>query len=173
MCWLRCRKTFECLGLAFAAGQRGGLFPAALSAANEEAVSQFLEQKIHFTEIPKVVKLVLKLAETEFAASPTAPISLEVQVWVFQSLFLSSFCFLLLPFASLCCCCRPLLLQEGFLVPPPLEQAAPRFLALLLHLLLLPAAVAGVGLLLQDVLQADAWARQAAKTFKPNPSLPL
>jgi len=57
-------ERFPALGLAFAALQEGGVKPAALNAANEVAVAAFLEQKIGFTDIAKVVAAVL----AQFAA---------------------------------------------------------------------------------------------------------
>jgi 1-deoxy-D-xylulose-5-phosphate reductoisomerase len=46
---------FPCLGLAYAALRRGGTVPAALSAANEIAVTAFVEGAIRFGAIPSVV----------------------------------------------------------------------------------------------------------------------
>jgi len=48
-------KKFPCLGLAFAAGRRGGTLPAVLNAANEVAVYAFLQGRISFVEIAAVV----------------------------------------------------------------------------------------------------------------------
>jgi 1-deoxy-D-xylulose-5-phosphate reductoisomerase len=48
-------KRFPCLGLAYEALAGGGSLPAVLNAANEEAVSSFLEGRIPFTAIPEVV----------------------------------------------------------------------------------------------------------------------
>ena len=50
---------FPCLGLAYAALRRGGTVPAALSAANEIAVGAFVEGKIRFGAIPRVVEAAL------------------------------------------------------------------------------------------------------------------
>jgi 1-deoxy-D-xylulose-5-phosphate reductoisomerase len=50
---------FPCFELAVAAGKKGGTYPAALSAADEVAVQAFLDSKIRFTEIAKVVDQVL------------------------------------------------------------------------------------------------------------------
>lgn len=50
---------FPALNLAFAALQEGGVKPAALNAANEVAVAAFLDKKIGFTDIAKVVETVL------------------------------------------------------------------------------------------------------------------
>jgi 1-deoxy-D-xylulose-5-phosphate reductoisomerase len=48
-------QRFPCLGLAYQALAGGGSLPAVLNAANEEAVSSFLEGRIPFTAIPEVV----------------------------------------------------------------------------------------------------------------------
>ncbi len=49
-------ERFPCLGLAFEAGRTGGTLPAVLNAANEMAVSFFLERKIGFLDIPRFVR---------------------------------------------------------------------------------------------------------------------
>ena len=50
---------FPCFELAVSAGKKGGTYPAALSAADEVAVQAFLDSKIGFTEIHKVIDQVL------------------------------------------------------------------------------------------------------------------
>jgi 1-deoxy-D-xylulose-5-phosphate reductoisomerase len=52
-------KRFPCLGLAYAAGRRGGTAPAVLNAANEVAVGAFLRGELGFMEIPKLIQRVL------------------------------------------------------------------------------------------------------------------
>lgn len=52
-------RRFPCLELAFGAARKGGIFPAALNAANEVAVNLFLEGALKFTDIPRVVERVL------------------------------------------------------------------------------------------------------------------
>ena len=47
---------FPCLGLAIKAGVTGGTAPAILCAADEEAVSLFLQNKITFTDIASIIK---------------------------------------------------------------------------------------------------------------------
>ncbi len=49
-------KVFRCLGLAFDAIKIGGTMPAVLNAANEAAVALFLNGKIGFTDIPKLIE---------------------------------------------------------------------------------------------------------------------
>jgi 1-deoxy-D-xylulose-5-phosphate reductoisomerase len=48
--------AFPLLGLARAAGERGGTAPCAFNAANEVAVAAFLEGRLGFLEIPAVVE---------------------------------------------------------------------------------------------------------------------
>jgi len=50
---------FPCLGLAMEAGRRGGTFPAALVAADEIAVDQFLCGHIGFMDVPRLIEDVL------------------------------------------------------------------------------------------------------------------
>lgn len=50
---------FPCLRLAYEAGICGGIVPAVLNAANEIAVAAFLEQKIKFVDLPKIIDKVL------------------------------------------------------------------------------------------------------------------
>lgn len=52
-------KRFPCLALAYEALQRGGTAPAVLNAANEVAVAGFLDRKIPFTMIPKLIRKAL------------------------------------------------------------------------------------------------------------------
>ena len=46
---------FPCLALAYAAGKRGGSFPAVLNAANEMAVAAFLENRLPFKGIHPII----------------------------------------------------------------------------------------------------------------------
>jgi 1-deoxy-D-xylulose-5-phosphate reductoisomerase len=59
-------ERFPCLGLAYDAIRAGGTAPAILNAANEVAVAAFLNRRIGFPDIPRVV------AET-LAAQPAEP----------------------------------------------------------------------------------------------------
>jgi len=52
-------ETFRCLGLALECAQRGGTSTAILNGANEAAVALFLEDKISFLDIPRLVELAL------------------------------------------------------------------------------------------------------------------
>ncbi len=50
---------FPCIRLAYRALSEGGTLPAAMNAANEEAVSAFLDEQIRLTEIPLVIETVM------------------------------------------------------------------------------------------------------------------
>jgi 1-deoxy-D-xylulose-5-phosphate reductoisomerase len=69
------RAKFPCLSLAYRALEKGGTAPAALNAANEEAVAAFLDGKAPFPAIAESIREVLE-AEPE-AGSPTLQDVLE------------------------------------------------------------------------------------------------
>jgi 1-deoxy-D-xylulose-5-phosphate reductoisomerase len=50
---------FPCISLAYRALRTGGTLPAALNAANEEAVQAFIDEQISFPDIASVIKLVM------------------------------------------------------------------------------------------------------------------
>ena len=52
-------KRFPCIALAYRALREGGTLPAAMNAANEEAVSAFIGEKICLTDIPVVIEAVM------------------------------------------------------------------------------------------------------------------
>jgi len=56
---------FPCVRLAYRALTEGGTLPAAMNAANEEAVSAFLNERIRLTEIPLVIETVMNDHENQ------------------------------------------------------------------------------------------------------------
>jgi 1-deoxy-D-xylulose-5-phosphate reductoisomerase len=60
---------FPCVSLAYRALREGGTMPAALSAANEEAVAAFLAGRIRLTDIPRVIEGVMDRHETRAVES--------------------------------------------------------------------------------------------------------
>ena len=48
-------NDFPCLQLAYEAGKAGGIMPCVLNAANEVAVTAFMQKKIGFTGIPEII----------------------------------------------------------------------------------------------------------------------
>lgn len=60
---------FPCLDLAYQALRTGGTTPALLNAANEEAVAAFLDRRISFLDIPRLIEAVLgKISSTAVGA---------------------------------------------------------------------------------------------------------
>ena len=53
------REKFPCIGLAYRAIELGGTAPAIVNAADEIAVAAFLEGRISFTGIPRLIKAAL------------------------------------------------------------------------------------------------------------------
>ncbi|MDO8603690.1 MAG: 1-deoxy-D-xylulose-5-phosphate reductoisomerase [Candidatus Omnitrophota bacterium] len=52
-------RRFPCMGLAYYAGKKGGTFPSVLNASNEVAVKEFIEGRVKFIDIPRVIEKVL------------------------------------------------------------------------------------------------------------------
>lgn len=71
---------FPCLFLALEAARKGGVYPAALSAADEIAVDAFLKEQIKFTDIAKLVYTVLKAAP-QTQGDATLNQALETDAW--------------------------------------------------------------------------------------------
>lgn len=55
-------KRYPCFSLALSAAKKGGIYPCAISAANEEAVKLFLADKIGFCDIEKYLENALNKA---------------------------------------------------------------------------------------------------------------
>lgn len=64
-------QKYPCMQLAYAAGRAGGIMPAVLNAANEQAVALFLEEKIRFLDIPKLIEYTCDRASTQNPPTPT------------------------------------------------------------------------------------------------------
>ena len=73
-------KNFPCLGLGLKAGKIGGTMPVVLNAADEIAVEAFLEGKIKFTDIPKIIESVM--AEHKTDKKPSLKKILEIDQWM-------------------------------------------------------------------------------------------
>jgi 1-deoxy-D-xylulose-5-phosphate reductoisomerase len=72
-------NRFPCLKLAFAACKAGGTMPAVLNAANEVAVQAFLDNRIPFSGIPRLVNQAME----EHALDPAAELEaiLKADAW--------------------------------------------------------------------------------------------
>lgn len=65
-------NRYPALKIAFDTGRTGGTAPAIFNAANEEAVSQFLNKQIKFTEIPEMIDHALQSIQIEYPDGPDA-----------------------------------------------------------------------------------------------------
>jgi len=65
--------AFPCLGLAYEALKMGGTLPAVMSAANEAAVTAFLDGKIRFSDIPALIEKVMSSYTETSVAGEAAP----------------------------------------------------------------------------------------------------
>lgn len=72
-------ERFPALGLAFAAGKQGGAAPAVLNAANEAAVALFLERRIPYMGIVRLVERCL--GEQSFGRHPGLEELLAADSW--------------------------------------------------------------------------------------------
>jgi 1-deoxy-D-xylulose-5-phosphate reductoisomerase len=63
---------FPCIALAYRALRAGGTLPAAMNAANEEAVQAFIEERISLTDIPLVIEAVMDCHHTQPATQLAA-----------------------------------------------------------------------------------------------------
>jgi 1-deoxy-D-xylulose-5-phosphate reductoisomerase len=63
---------FPCIALAYRALREGGTLPAAMNAANEEAVRAFIEERINLTDIPLVIEAVMDHHHTQPATALAA-----------------------------------------------------------------------------------------------------
>jgi 1-deoxy-D-xylulose-5-phosphate reductoisomerase len=75
------RDKYPCMELAYAAGRAGGTMPAAMNAANEQAVALFLEERIHFLDIPRLIERVCDRHRADLTATPSLEDVLAVDGW--------------------------------------------------------------------------------------------
>ena len=70
-------EKFPCINLAYNALRAGGTMPAVLNAANEVAVAAFLDEKIKFGDIPKLIGLVCEAHTIQAASSLDAVLNAD------------------------------------------------------------------------------------------------
>ncbi|MBO1350506.1 MAG: 1-deoxy-D-xylulose-5-phosphate reductoisomerase [Hormoscilla sp. GUM202] len=78
-------EKYPCMGLAYAAGRAGGSMAAVLNAANEQAVSLFLEEKIRFLDIPRVIESACDRHLGELCHHPTLDDIIAADRWARQA----------------------------------------------------------------------------------------
>lgn len=65
------RQKYPCMRLAYSAGRAGGVMPAVLNAANEQAVALFLEERITFLDIPRLIELACDRYSVQNTTTPS------------------------------------------------------------------------------------------------------
>lgn len=83
-------QKYPCMSLAYAAGRAGGSMPAVLNAANEQAVALFLEEKIEFLDIPRVIELTCDRHRIDNRQEPTLEDIIEADRWARQEVIAAS-----------------------------------------------------------------------------------
>jgi 1-deoxy-D-xylulose-5-phosphate reductoisomerase len=83
-------EKYPCMQLAYAAGRSGGTMTAVLNAANEQAVALFLEEKIRFLDIPRLIETVCDRHQADHQAAPMLEDILEADRWARQEVLAAS-----------------------------------------------------------------------------------
>jgi 1-deoxy-D-xylulose-5-phosphate reductoisomerase len=81
---------YPCMQLAYAAGQAGGLMPAVLNAANEQAVALFLAEQIQFLDIPRLIETTCDRAHNQNTQTPTLEDILNADNWARETVITAS-----------------------------------------------------------------------------------
>ncbi|NQV10195.1 MAG: 1-deoxy-D-xylulose-5-phosphate reductoisomerase [Cyanobacteria bacterium] len=79
------RAKYPCMALAYAAGRTGGTMPAVMNAANEQAVALFLDERVSFLDIPRLIERVCDRHGAEVKADPSLSDVLAVDAWARQA----------------------------------------------------------------------------------------
>lgn len=83
-------QKYPCMRLAYAAGRAGGSMPAVLNAANEQAVELFLQEKIAFLDIPRLIEAVCDRHQSDNRSQPTLDDILAADRWARQEVLTAS-----------------------------------------------------------------------------------
>ncbi|XP_019154401.1 PREDICTED: 1-deoxy-D-xylulose 5-phosphate reductoisomerase, chloroplastic [Ipomoea nil] len=75
------KVKYPSMDLAYAAGRAGGTMTGVLSAANEKAVELFIDEKISYLDIFKVVELTCDKHQEELVASPSLEEIVHYDLW--------------------------------------------------------------------------------------------
>ncbi|MBI2865826.1 MAG: 1-deoxy-D-xylulose-5-phosphate reductoisomerase [Chloroflexi bacterium] len=75
------QDRYPCFGLALEAARRGGTYPAVLCAADELAVSQFLEGRIGYLDIPRTIRGALEAHSPATGPTPSVEEVLAADEW--------------------------------------------------------------------------------------------
>ena len=81
-------QKYPCMNLAYNVGKAGGSMPAVLNAANEQAVAIFLEEKIHFLDIPRCIETVCDRHSQQNNSIPNLDDILAADKWARKEVIL-------------------------------------------------------------------------------------
>lgn len=79
-------QKYPCMQLAYEVGRIGGAMPAVMNAANEQAVALFLEEKIRFLEIPRLIESVCDRFRSQNTLQPSLEDILAADQWARQAI---------------------------------------------------------------------------------------
>lgn len=79
-------QKYPCMQLAYDVGRMGGSMPAVMNAANEQAVALFLEGKISFLDIPKVIETACDRFRPQNTLQPSLEDILAADQWARQEI---------------------------------------------------------------------------------------
>lgn len=83
-------QKYPCMQLAYAAGRTGGCMPAVLNAANEQAVALFLDEKIQFLDIPRLIERVCDRYQALNRPDPSLDDIIAADQWARQAILTAS-----------------------------------------------------------------------------------
>ena len=83
-------QKYPCMQLAYAAGRAGGCMPAVLNAANEQAVALFLDEKITFLDIPRLIEQVCDRYQSQNRPDPSLEEILAADRWSREEILAAS-----------------------------------------------------------------------------------
>ncbi len=83
-------QKYPCMELAYAVGRAGGSMPAVLNAANEQAVALFLEEKIGFLDIPRLIERVCDRHQSDHRTNPSLEDIIAADKWARQEVLEAS-----------------------------------------------------------------------------------
>ncbi|MEX0268586.1 1-deoxy-D-xylulose-5-phosphate reductoisomerase [Leptolyngbyaceae cyanobacterium UHCC 1019] len=83
-------EKYPCMQLAYAAGRAAGCMPAVLNAANEQAVALFLDEKIRFLDIPRLIEQTCDRYQSQNRPDPSLEDILAADDWARQNVLTAS-----------------------------------------------------------------------------------
>ncbi len=83
-------QKYPCMQLAYAAGRAGGSMPAVLNAANEQAVALFLEEKIGYLDIARLIEHVCDRHSCDNCSNPSLEDIVTADKWARQEVLTAS-----------------------------------------------------------------------------------